>query len=70
MLMPVIRPDGRLYYPCLESKQAEIPLPDFPSYELALAEAHIFCHMALFLLQRHPLQALAEGGAWRRIRRI
>lgn len=83
LLMPVIRPDGRMYYPCLEAKQAEIRLADFPDYPAALAEArrrygpippcgdccHIFCHMALSLLQRRPGQALLEGRTWRRIRR-
>lgn len=83
LLMPVIRPDGRLYYPCLESQRAEIRLPDFARYEDALADArrrygpippcgdccHIFCHMALSLLQRHPIQALGEGRAWRAIQR-
>jgi len=82
LLMPVIRPDGRLYYPCLESKEAEISLLDHPSYESALEEAirsygpvpacddrcHIFCHMALSLLQRHPLSALRESQVWDRIR--
>jgi MoaA/NifB/PqqE/SkfB family radical SAM enzyme len=75
LLMPIIRPDGRLYYPCLESKQADISVLEAGSYPTALRAArerhgalpkcgdccHIFCHMALSLLQRHPLAALAEG---------
>jgi MoaA/NifB/PqqE/SkfB family radical SAM enzyme len=79
LLMPVIRPDGRLYYPCLESKQAEVSVLEAGSYRAALSAArarygpipkcraccHIFCHMALSLLQRHPLAALAEGKHWR-----
>lgn len=83
-LMPVIRPDGRLYYPCLESKQADIYLLDYPSYEAARKTAeqlhprspdcgrrcHIFCHMALSLFQSHPLSALGEAGIWRRIKPI
>jgi len=74
LLMPVIRPDGRMYYPCLESKQAEVNLLDSGDYWAALEAVrqrygelpecsdccHIFCHMALSLLQRHPLSALAE----------
>ncbi len=81
MLMPVIRPDGRLYYPCLESKNAEVSVLEVGRYEGALAKArerfgdvpackdccHIFCHMALSLLQRHPLSALKENRYWSRI---
>lgn len=79
LLMPVIRPDGRMYYPCLESKQAEVSLLSAGSYWKALKWAresagdipkcgnccHIFCHMALSLLQRHPLLALRELRHWR-----
>ncbi|MHC4661094.1 MAG: radical SAM protein [Planctomycetota bacterium] len=78
LLMPVIRPDGRLYYPCLESKHAEISILEAGGYEAALKEArnryggiprcrnccHIFCHMALSLLQQHPLSALLELKHW------
>jgi MoaA/NifB/PqqE/SkfB family radical SAM enzyme len=78
MLMPVIRPDGRMYYPCLESKQAEVSVLAAGGYYAALKQArrlrggppicrdccHIFCHMALSLLQRHPLAALAEQIHW------
>ncbi len=74
LLMPVIRPDGRLYYPCLESGQAEVDVTGHPDYESALRTArqkygavpscrdccHIFCHMALSLLQRRPLSAIRE----------
>lgn len=80
LLMPVVRPDGRMYYPCLESKNAQVNLLDHPDYPTALAAArkavpsgfacgdccHIFCHMALSLLQRHPLQAIRELRQWRR----
>jgi len=79
LLMPTIRPDGRMYYPCLESKHAEIHLLEYGSYRAALHAArercgaipqcrdccHIFCHMALSLLQRHPLAALSEARHWR-----
>lgn len=79
LLMPVIRPDGRIYYPCLESKHAEISPLEMGSYWLALRAArerhgdvpecrdccHIFCHMALSLFQRHPLAALGELRHWR-----
>lgn len=81
LLMPVIRPDGRMYYPCLESRNAQVNLLDHATYDDALAEArrrfptpfacgdccHIFCHMALSLLQRHPLQAARELRGWRRL---
>jgi MoaA/NifB/PqqE/SkfB family radical SAM enzyme len=79
LLMPVIRPDGRMYYPCLEWKQAEIDLLEAGDYYRALKAArlrfseipacrdccHIFCHMALSLLQTHPLSAIAELRHWR-----
>ncbi|MGD0898293.1 MAG: radical SAM protein [Thermoguttaceae bacterium] len=79
LLMPVIRPDGRMYYPCLERKQAEINLLEAGNYFEALRAArrrfgeipacrdccHIFCHMALSLLQSHPLSALRELEHWR-----
>jgi MoaA/NifB/PqqE/SkfB family radical SAM enzyme len=79
LLMPVIRPDGCMYYPCLESKHAEINLLEAGSYFEALRTAqrrfgeipacrdccHIFCHMALSLLQSHPLSALGELRHWR-----
>jgi len=79
LLMPVIRPDGRMYYPCLESKQAEINLLEAGDYGKALGMArarmgevpkcrdccHIFCHMALSLYQRRPLEALGELRHWR-----
>ena len=79
LLMPVIRPDGRMYYPCLEWKRAQISLLEAGSYWGALRAArarfgrlpncrnccHIFCHMALSLLQTHPLAALGELRHWR-----
>lgn len=79
LLMPVIRPDGHMYYPCLEWKQAEINLLEAGNYFNALRYArrrfgeipacrdccHIFCHMALSLLQAHPLSALGELKHWR-----
>jgi MoaA/NifB/PqqE/SkfB family radical SAM enzyme len=81
LLMPVLRPDGRLYYPCLESKRAEVSVLEEGSYEEALRESrrrlgevpecrgccHIFCHMALSLLQRHPFSAWQEGRCWNRM---
>lgn len=79
LLMPVIRPDGRMYYPCLEWKRAEISLLETGDYAAALRAAqrqfgaipacrdccHIFCHMALSLLQSHPCSALGELRHWR-----
>lgn len=79
LLMPVIRPDGRMYYPCLEWKRAEISLLETGDYAAALRAAqrefgaipacrdccHIFCHMALSLLQTHPRSALGELRHWR-----
>jgi hypothetical protein len=79
LLMPTIRPDGRLYYPCLESKQAEIDLLEAGHYYRALQAArerlgpipacrdccHLFCHMALSLLQSQPRSALGELKHWR-----
>ncbi len=79
LLMPTIRPDGRLYYPCLESGRAETNLLEAGDYRAALAavrrsagpvpdcgdRCQIFCHMALSLLQRRPLSALGELAPWR-----
>jgi MoaA/NifB/PqqE/SkfB family radical SAM enzyme len=78
-LMPVVRPDGRMYYPCLESPAAEIDILEKGDYLAALKAAqercgsipkcldccHIFCHMGLSLFQRHPLSALGEVLHWR-----
>jgi len=78
LLMPVIRPDGRMYYPCLEWKRAEINLLESGDYFEALRTArkrfgeipacrdccHIFCHMALSLLQSQPLAAIRELRHW------
>jgi hypothetical protein len=79
LLMPTIRPDGRMYYPCLESRRAEISLLEAGSYPRGLKAAreragdlpgckdccHLFCHMAISLYQRHPLSALGEMRHWR-----
>ncbi len=78
LLMPTIRPDGKLYYPCIEIKKAEIDVLKAGSYSRALSAArkqasfpackdrcHIFCHMGLSLLQRHPWEALREMKYWR-----
>ncbi|MCX5670005.1 MAG: radical SAM protein [Planctomycetota bacterium] len=79
LLMPVIRPDGRMYYPCLESKRAEVSVLETGDYGAALREVrrrageipvcrdccHLFCHMALSLFQRHPLAAMGEWRHWR-----
>lgn len=81
LLMPTIRPDGRMYYPCLESKQAQADLLDLEDYAVTLAEVrkrcgeiphcrdccHIFCHMALSLFQRNPVSAIRELKHWRYI---
>lgn len=79
LLMPTIRPDGRMYYPCLESKRAEINLLEAGNYSRALKAArelagdlpqckdrcYLFCHMAISLYQRHPFSALGEIRHWR-----
>jgi MoaA/NifB/PqqE/SkfB family radical SAM enzyme len=79
LLMPTIRPDGRMYYPCLERKRAEVDLLAAGNYFAALRAARsafggvprcgdrcqIFCHMALSLLQAHPWAALRELKHWR-----
>lgn len=79
LLMPTIRPDGKMYYPCLESKRADISLLEAGSYPRALKAAreragdlpeckdgcHLFCHMAISLYQRHPFSALGEIRHWR-----
>jgi MoaA/NifB/PqqE/SkfB family radical SAM enzyme len=79
MLMPVIRPDGRLYYPCLESKDSEVSVLEAGGYRAAVREArrrrgpippcgdccHLFCHMALSMFQRHPLSAAGELRHWK-----
>jgi MoaA/NifB/PqqE/SkfB family radical SAM enzyme len=78
LLMPVLRPDGRLYYPCLEWKKADISILEENNYRRALRKAraafgplprcgdycHLFCHMATSLLQTHPLAALNELRIW------
>lgn len=78
LLMPVIRPDGRMYYPCLEWKRAEIQILESNTYREVLQAArkrfgplpecsnccHIFCHMALSLFQSNPLSALEELRHW------
>jgi hypothetical protein len=78
LLMPTIRPDGKMYYPCLESGQAHRSLLENKTYQETLDSfrndfgeipncsecCHIFCHMALSLLQRHPLSALMELRHW------
>ncbi|MHC4249377.1 MAG: radical SAM protein [Planctomycetota bacterium] len=79
LLMPTIRPDGCLYYPCLESSRADVNVLEAGGYPRALAEArsrhgpladctdccHVFCHMALSLVQQHPIAALGELRDWR-----
>jgi hypothetical protein len=79
LLMPTIRPDGKMYYPCLESKRAEINLLEAGSYPRALKAArqlagdlpeckdrcYLFCHMAISLYQRHLFSALWEIRDWR-----
>lgn len=78
LLMPVIRPDGRLVYPCLERKGALVDLRNAGSYAAALQiaqrqagamprcgdECQIFCHMGLSLFQAHPAMALRELRHW------
>ncbi|MBI5534894.1 MAG: radical SAM protein [Deltaproteobacteria bacterium] len=79
MLLPKIRPDARLYYPCLERMHADVSILEAGSYERALEQAralrgdlpvcrdccHCFCHMAISLFQRQPWRALQEGRHWK-----
>jgi MoaA/NifB/PqqE/SkfB family radical SAM enzyme len=79
LLMPTIRPDGTVNLPCLEQPRERVDLKTADRYDQVLTRArvaqastrecrgkcHIFCHMALSLLQRHPLAALGELKAWR-----
>ena len=79
LLMPTIRPDGTVNLPCLERPRERVDLKTADRYDQVLTRArvaqestrdcrgkcHIFCHMALSLLQRHPLAALGELRAWR-----
>ncbi len=79
LVMPIIRPDGRLYYPCLELGWADADVLETGSYRDALEAAwkargpipdcqdrcHLFCHMGMSLLQRRPLAAFAEDKIWR-----
>jgi len=81
LLMPTIRPDGKMYYPCLESKNAEMELLNAESYRKVLLQTikekgkikdckeccHIFCHMAISLFQRSPIAAIGESNHWRNI---
>lgn len=77
-LMPTISPEGCLWHPCLEHGRAEVDVVAAGGLRTAwrMAEAAnpapacsrscpIFCHMALSLLQQHPLQALDEMRRWR-----
>lgn len=73
-LMPVIRPSGELYYPCMEKQTLAENLLATKSYYRTVSEGrkkwgeipscrhccHIFCHMGLSLLQQRPLSALGE----------
>lgn len=82
LLMPVIRPDGKLVYPCVERPLTQVDMFEAGNYRNALRQAkaqvgplppcrdccHIFCHMALSLLQRHPIEALGEGRHWTAIK--
>lgn len=75
LLMPSIRPDGHLSYPCPERSGADVDLVAAGSYEAAIAEArekagpiprcdeecsHLFCHLALGSFQASPLAAMRE----------
>jgi hypothetical protein len=78
LLMPTIAPNGRMYYPCLEQGPATVDFREAGDYHRALGavrrrlgplpacrdQCHIFCHMALSLLQQHPLAALKELKIW------
>jgi len=79
LLMPTIRPDGTVNLPCLEQPIQRPSVIAAGGYRQALAQAgqaaqpprdcrgkcHIFCHMALSLLQRRPVAALRELHDWR-----
>lgn len=79
LLMPTIRPDGMVNLPCLERPMERVDLSTADRYEQLLTangiarastrhcreDCQLFCHMALSLLQRHPLAALGELRAWR-----
>ncbi|MCL2701771.1 MAG: radical SAM protein [Phycisphaerae bacterium] len=79
LLMPTIRPDGTVNLPCLEQPTHRPDVVAAGGYRRALSQAgqaakpprdcrgkcHIFCHMALSLLQRRPLAALRELTGWR-----
>ncbi len=78
MLMPTVRPDGQLYYPCLDLVRGTVDVLRAGRFRRALEQVgaaaeppdncedrcHIFCHMALSLLQRRPLAALGELRLW------
>jgi MoaA/NifB/PqqE/SkfB family radical SAM enzyme len=78
MLMPTIRPDGRMNYPCVEVADETFDLLAPGGFGAAIEQVrargvpmpscagrcHLFCHMALSLLQRHPLAALDELRRW------
>jgi len=79
LLMPTIRPDGTVNLPCLEQPKQRPSVIAAGGYRQALSRAgtaakpprdcegkcHIFCHMALSLLQRRPTAALRELTCWR-----
>jgi MoaA/NifB/PqqE/SkfB family radical SAM enzyme len=77
LLMPTIRPDGKVNLPCLERPEKRVDLRITGSYDRALAvtkidynpaecknRCHTFCHRALSLLQQKPLSALRELKNW------
>lgn len=80
LVMPTIRPDGRLYYPCMERNRARVSILEAGDYYAALRlaraqdgelprcgdECQMSCQMGLSFLQRHPLSALTEGKHWER----
>lgn len=78
LLMPMIGPDGRMAYPCIEKPVAQVSVLEAGSYPEALRAArrmrrkpspcppdcHLYCYMALGQLQRRPIAAMREGRHW------
>jgi MoaA/NifB/PqqE/SkfB family radical SAM enzyme len=75
LILPVISPDGFLFYPCMDVGAPGENLAAHGEYFRALKAAeekqgqfekcgedcHVFCNMGLSLLQRKPVSAMREG---------
>lgn len=78
LLIPAIRPDGKVYYPCQFSRDAEFSLAGEKRTRTVLSLArrrvcnparctgycHVFGNMATSLIQRRPLDAISELLVW------